>query len=231
MFTAYRWRSRTALLMALGMSSAAGLPLLLSAPAAAQSAPYQVAQLFPQRPAQQPTQQPLTQVGIPAGTVIPVRYDEAEKIIVTPDETSPVTLTVAEDVRSSRGTVLIRAGSQIAGELRPDDEGTRFYSETITPPGSTRSLEINATSAAITNTETITRRSDPNILEGAAIGGAAAAVLAEIFGDIDILEVLGGAGLGTLASILLRGREEVEVVVINPATDLDLTLQSDFVLR
>jgi DNA-binding transcriptional regulator LsrR (DeoR family) len=74
----------------------------------------------------------------------------------------------------------------------------------------------------------ITEESDPDILRGAAIGAAAAAVLSEIFGSIDVIEVLGGAGLGALAEILLSGSEEVEVVVIEPATDLDLTLQSEF---
>ncbi len=67
--------------------------------------------------------------------------------------------------------------------------------------------------------------------EGAAIGAAAAAVVADIFGGIDLGEVLGGAGIGAIAGLLLRGRNEVEVVVVNPDTDLDLTLQSDLRLN
>ncbi|NEQ25817.1 MAG: hypothetical protein F6K28_43535 [Microcoleus sp. SIO2G3] len=208
--------AKTALLTALSLVAAGVLPIA----ALAKSESMQVAQLFPQE-----------QVGIPAGTTIAVRYDEAERIVVTPEETTPITLTVAQDVRSARGTVLIRAGSEIAGELRPDGDGTRFFAETLTPAGSSRSIPIDATSALITERETITRDSNPDFLRGAAIGAAAGAVLGEIFGDIDLGEVLLGAGVGTLASVLLRGREEVEVVVINPSTDLDLTLQSDFVLR
>ncbi|NJL23327.1 MAG: hypothetical protein HC895_24940 [Leptolyngbyaceae cyanobacterium SM1_3_5] len=165
------------------------------------------------------------------GTAIAVRYDEAERIIVMPDETAPITLIVAQDVRSASGTVLIRSGSTIAGELRPDGGGTRFFAETLTPAGSTRSIPIDATSGLITERETITRESDPDFLRGAAIGAAAGAVIGEIFGNIDLGEVLLGAGVGTLASVLLRGRDEVEVVVVNPATDLTLTLQSNFVLR
>lgn len=208
--------ARTAGLMALSLALAGLLPVGVTV-----AAPVQVAQLFQQQ----------SQVGVPAGTVISVRYEEAERIIVTPEETAPVTLTVAQDVRSARGTVLITAGSQIEGELRPDGEGTRFFAERITPAGSTRSLPIDATSGLFTETETITRDTDPDILRGAAIGAAAGAVLGEIFGDIDFGEVLLGAGLGTLASILLPSNEEVEVVVINSEADLDLTLQSDFVLR
>jgi DNA-binding transcriptional regulator LsrR (DeoR family) len=87
-------------------------------------------------------------------------------------------------------------------------------------------------SDVITDTEIITEESDPDILRGAAIGAAAAAVLSEIFGDIDFIEVIAGAGLGALAAVLLGGRkEEVEVVVVYPESDLDLTLQSDFALE
>lgn len=222
MFTSTRWYSKTAFLMAVGMTSMA-LPLLSSA-ATAQTQPFLTAQLFPQ--------QPTSQVRVPAGTVIQVRYDQAEKIIVMPDETSPVTLTVAQDVRSARGTVIITSGSQIEGELRPDQvRGTRFFSQVLTPSGSTRPLDIDAASEAITTTETVNRNTNPDILKGAAIGAAAGAILGEIFGSIDILEVLGGAGAGALAAVLLPSREEVEVVVINPETDLNLTLQSDFTLR
>lgn len=198
--------------MACGFLSTAGIPLLFTRAASAQ--------IFSQP----------TRVGLESGDVIPVRYDEAEKIVVLPDETSPVTLTVAEDIRTSSGTVIIPEGSQIEGELRPTDDGTRFVAEELVLSGDRR-FDIDATSDVITDTEVITQESDPDFLEGAAIGAGAAAVLAEIFGDIDFLDVLIGAGLGTLASILLTNEEEVEVVVIYPETDLDLTLQSDFALN
>jgi hypothetical protein len=215
-----RWQSGTALFMALGLSSTAALPLLLSNTAAA-SEPVVLAQLFPQQ----------SRVAVRAGTVIPVQYDEAEKIIVTPQETASVTLIVAEDVRSTSGTVIIPEGSEIEGELRPAEGGTQFVAERVTFPNRDTSYAIDATSQVVRRTETITRNSDPDILQGAAIGAAAGAILAEIFGDIDFIEVLAGAGVGVLASVLLRGQEEVEVVVVYPETDLDLTLRSDFTLR
>ncbi|HEY9646356.1 MAG TPA: twin-arginine translocation signal domain-containing protein [Chroococcidiopsis sp.] len=226
MFLSKRWQSRAALLMTAGIASTAGLPLLWAQSAIAQPRPVQpvqpvqIAQLFSQ-PAQ---------VRVAAGTPILVRYQNAEKIVVLPDETSPITLTVAEDVRSPRGTVVIPAGSQIEGELRPSDGGTQFVAETVIFPESDRRLPISATSNVITETETINRRSNPDFLKGAAIGAAAAAVLSEVLGDIDFIEVLAGAGLGALASVFLRGRREVEVVVVYPDTDLNLTLQDEFVL-
>ena len=165
---------------------------------------------------------------IPAGTAIPVRYDKAEKIILKPDETVPVTLTVTADVLTARGTVLIPKGSQIEGELQPASGGTQFVAKQVILAD--RKAPIDASSNVVTRTETITRRSNPRILEGAAIGGAAAAVLSEVLGKINVLEVLGGAGVGALGSVLVRGHKKVDVVVLQPATDIDLRLRSDFAL-
>ncbi|MBW4657516.1 MAG: hypothetical protein KME15_02485 [Drouetiella hepatica Uher 2000/2452] len=166
---------------------------------------------------------------VPTGTLIPLRYDKAERIILKKDETLPVTLTVTRDVLTARGTVLIPTGSQIEGKFQPVEGGTQFFAENVILQNN-RSA-IDATSSPITKTETISRRSNPDILRGAAIGGGAAAVLAEIFGKINPLEVIGGAGLGVLAEVLLRGRQEVEVVVVEPETDIDLRLRSDFSLN
>lgn len=214
------WRSRIAALMVLGFASTTALPLLLARSAMA-SQPLHVAQLF-SNPAS---------VRVAAGQVIQVTYDEAEKIVVLPDETAPITLTVANDVYTTSGTLVIPQGSQIEGELRPSDSGTQFFAQTVILAGDRR-VPIDAVSQTITDTEVITEETDPDILQGAAIGAAAAAVLSEVFGSIDFIEVLAGAGLGALASVLLGGsKEEVEVVVVNPEADLDLTLQSDFVLQ
>lgn len=215
MVTHQDWRSRTALLMALGLTSTAAMPLLMATSVAAE--PLRVAQLFSQP----------RFVGVEAGTVIPVRYDEAEKIVVLPDETAPLTLTVANDVRTARGTVVIAAGTQVEGELQPVTGGTQFVAQNLVT-STDRRLPIDAVSDIITETETISEESDPDFLRGASIGAAAGAVLAEVLGDIDVLDVLLGAGLGALGSVIFRGDKEVEVVVVYPETDLDLTLQSDF---
>ena len=57
-----------------------------------------------------------------------------------------------------------------------------------------------------------------------------ATVLAEVFGDIDALEVLGGAGAGAVAGLLLGGNE-VELISIDPNNDLDLILQTNLTVR
>jgi hypothetical protein len=221
MFISSGWQSKTALLMALGMTSLAAVPALMAAPATASVKPYLVGQLFSQS----------ERVAIPAGTVIPVELENAQKIVVTPEETAPVTLLVATDIRSDTGTVLIPQGSKIEGELRPVSDGTQFVAKALTLRNSNQRLPMRATSKVITKKETIKKGTDVGqILKGAAIGAAASAVLAEIFGDIDFKEVLGGAGLGALAGLLLGGRKQAEVIVVNPEEDLSLTLQSDLVL-
>jgi hypothetical protein len=208
-----RWKSGTAMTLAMTMASSIAIPLTFIRPATA--SPIQVAQRFPDT----------WRNTIQSGTQIPVTFDK-DKIVVTPDETAPVKLTVAQDITSSGGTVLIPEGSVIEGEMTPAGDGTQFVAKTLVIAGDKTS--IDATSDVITRRETINKRTNPRVLEGAAIGGVAAAVLSEIFGRIDLWEVLGGAGLGALASVLIRDRKEVEVIMVNPQEDLTLTLQSDF---
>ena len=199
------------------------------------------AQLFPeQNPARQregevPRNEPRQQIPssgiptntVPQGIVIPVEYEE-EKILVTPEETVPVTLLVGANIRDSNRNTLIPYGSEIIGQIQPsDDESGSFFvaSEIIFPDGS--SQPIDAVSQVVTRREVIEKGANTkDILQGAAIGAAAATVLSEIFGDIDALEVLGGAGAGAIAGILLGGNE-AELISFDPNNDLDLTLETD----
>jgi hypothetical protein len=231
-----RWQASTALTLTIAMVTSTLTPLLWARTAAAAQS-YRIAQVFPpswrndlpRTNPNSPNNLPNTwrnRAIVPAGTIIPTSYDK-DKIVVTPTETNEVTLTVATDVRSLDGAVFIPAGSEIKGELRPADDGTQFVAEELIFENGVR-YEFDATSEIITRRETITKRSNPEWLAGAAIGAVASSVLAEILGDIEIWHVLGGAGLGALASVLIRNREEVEVIVVDPATDLDLRLESDF---
>ena len=180
------------------------------------------------RPRREPSTIPNT---VPRGFIIPVEYDE-EKILVTPEETVPVTLYVAANVRDSRRNTLIPYGSEILGQIEPSEDGTGslFVAQEIVFPDGT-SQSIDAESEVVTRRETIKKGANTgDILKGAAIGGAAAAVLSEVFGDIGAIEVLGGAGAGALAGLLLGGNE-VELVSIDPNNDLDLILQTNLAVR
>ncbi|MGF1494605.1 MAG: hypothetical protein ACFBSC_19590 [Microcoleaceae cyanobacterium] len=168
---------------------------------------------------------------ISAGTFIPVIYEDAERIVVTPDETVDITVQVAQTLRTNSGRIWLPAGSEINGQVRPVYGGSQFVAEEVVFEDG-RSFRLNADSDVVSRTERIRRgASAGDILKGAAIGAAAATAVAAITGDTAIAteEVLGGAGLGAIAGVFL-GRDEVEVVVIQPE-DLDLRLASDIVFR
>lgn len=95
-----------------------------------------------------------TAVTIPQGTVIPVKYDKAEKILVTKDETAPLTLTVDENVVTQAGTVVIPAGSQVVGELKPVQGGSQFVAQKLVLTTG-QEYQLNATSEVINKTETV----------------------------------------------------------------------------
>ncbi|MGK7891324.1 MAG: hypothetical protein AB4042_18500 [Leptolyngbyaceae cyanobacterium] len=221
---AQRWQAKPALLMALGLLSAAIAPIVAQAPAAAIASSYRISQLLDS-----------ARILIPAGIVLEVDYEsedgeEVNKVIVKPDETAPLTLTVETPIRTQAGTILIPAGSNISGELRPLEDGrvgTQFFATELMLTNGNK-YDLDAVSAPVTRTEVITEETDPDLIKGAVIGAAAAAVLAEILGSIDILEVLGGGALGALGILIFGGdTDEVEVVVVDPNRDLDVTLQSN----
>ncbi|NJM67448.1 MAG: hypothetical protein HC851_18130 [Acaryochloris sp. RU_4_1] len=201
-----------AALLALGMSSASVAPLWQALPVQAQT--------FPRA----------SRSSLRAGTVIPAAYQGAKRIILKRDETLPVTLTVIENVRNSRGAVLIPRGSRISGQLEPAGNGTQFVANKLILSKRDRQ-DISATSEVITRTEVVRKGNNDRIWQGALVGGAAAAVLSEVFGDIGLLEVIGGAGAGALGGWLLGRREKAEVIVIDAKRDLDLTLDSDLSIR
>lgn len=214
------WQSQTALFLALGLASSAAIPLATAQAVHAVPDPVLVGQRFPDS----------WRSSLPAGTLIPVEYEdeEADKVVLTPDETVPVTLRVTTSITTSSGRVIIPRNSLIEGELRPSGGGTRFVSKTLIIDD--QEFDIDAVSNVVTETEIISEKDNPDILRGAAIGGAAAAILSEIFGRIDAWEVLAGAGLGVLTEIFVVRRDrEVEVLVVRPE-ELDLRLRSELVL-
>ena len=173
-----------------------------------------------------------TSVTIPAGTSMPVKY-ERDKILVTKDETVPVTLAVAANITTSDGRVLIPAGSEVEGELRPAQGGSQFVAKTL-KMGS-QQMPINASSEVITKTETVSKGINVgNLVKNAALGTAAAAAISAVTGDKAIAteELLLGAGAGAIVNLIqtFLGRNSVDLVSIEPDTDLDLKLSSPLVI-
>ncbi|QDZ39966.1 hypothetical protein FRE64_08440 [Euhalothece natronophila Z-M001] len=172
--------------------------------------------------------QPSGRMAIPEGTSLPVKYDEAENIVVMPDETAPITLEIAANIKNQQGRILIPYGTELVGEIQPSQNGSRFVAEELKVPGESPQ-SINASSQVVTRRETIRRgASTGSVLEGAAIGAAAATVLSGVLGDqvIATEKVLGGAALGAIGGLIL-GRQEAEVISIDPNTDLDVTVREN----
>jgi hypothetical protein len=173
-----------------------------------------------------------TNVTIPAGTTIPVKY-EKEKILLTQDETVPLTLAVDRNITTADGRLLIPAGSEVEGELRPAQGGSQFVAKTL-KMGS-QQMPINASSGVITKTETVRKGINVgNLVKNAALGTAAAAAISAVTGDKAIAteELLLGAGAGAIVNLIqtFLGRNSVELISIEPNTDLDLRLGSPLVI-
>ncbi|MBD6616814.1 S-layer homology domain-containing protein [Komarekiella sp. 'clone 1'] len=170
-------------------------------------------------------------VTIPQGTAIPVKYDQAEKILVTKDETAPLTLTVNQNVVTQEGSVIIPAGSQVIGQLKPVQGGSQFVAEKLVLPTG-QEYQINATSEVITKTETVKKGTSTGaILKNTVLGAGAAAAVSAVTGDRAIAteEVLGGAGIGALIGLFF-GKNSVDLIAIDPDTDLQMTINQNLLV-
>ncbi|MFN6564521.1 MAG: S-layer homology domain-containing protein [Nostoc sp. ChiSLP01] len=170
-------------------------------------------------------------VTIPQGTAIPVKYDKAEKILVTKDETAPLTLTVSQSVVTQEGSVVIPAGSQVIGQLKPATGGSQFVAEKLVLTTG-QEYQLNASSEVITKTETVKKgTSAGSIIKDTVLGAGAAAAVSAVTGDRAIAteEVLGGAGIGALIGLFF-GRNSVDLIAIDPNTDLQMTINQNLLV-
>lgn len=194
--------------------------LVSAGQASAINSPYVVAlgQSTPQQP---------VAVTIPQGTVIPVKYDKAKKILVTKDETAPLTLTVSQNVVTDKGDVVIPAGSQVVGQLVPtkNKAGSQFVAQKLVLTTG-QEYQINAISNPITKTESVSKGSRiGTIVKDTALGAGAAAAVSAVTGNRDITagKVLSGAGIGGLFGLFF-GKKSVDLIAIDPNTDLQMTI-------
>ncbi|MBF2015054.1 MAG: S-layer homology domain-containing protein [Rivularia sp. T60_A2020_040] len=175
------------------------------------------------------TTAPVANVTIPEGTVLPVKYDKAEKILVTKDETAPLTLTISQNVITDTGNLVIPAGSRVVGQLQPASGGSQFVAQKLILTTG-KEYNINATSGIIDKTETIRKgTSVKGIVRNTALGAGAAAAVAAVTGDRAVAteEVLGGAAIGAITGIFFN-KKSVDLIVIDPNTDLEMTIGRSF---
>ncbi len=175
-----------------------------------------------------------TDYRITTGTIIPVTY-KAEKILLTKDETVPVTLIVASDLANSNGFILIPKGSEVTGEFRPSGNGTQFVAQQLKLVDG-RTYTLKATSQVVTETETVNKSTNlGTFLKNAAVGAGAAAAISAVTGDRAIAteELLIGAGAGLIATLIPQflGKNKIDLLVVKPEANLNLTLNSDLLFR
>ena len=157
------------------------------------------------------------QISIPVGTVIPLNYEKADKILVSKSDVIPLTLTVARDIRNQNGIVVIAAGSEVKGTLEAAGRGVRFIADEIALDGGNRTIPLNATSRLITTTETVRKGAKTQDILAGTVAGAGAAV-----------GTLAGWGLPAAGIV---GGSSVQLYSVNPDRDLNITLQSPLVIR
>ncbi|MFN6477306.1 conjugal transfer protein TrbI [Nostoc sp. DedQUE07] len=226
----YQWKSGTAALMAMAVTTTVISPLFSLAPANAQ---YRIDQ---NRTGQ------YGNVTIPSGVALPVTY-EKETITIAPGESKSLTLRIANDIIDRNRNVLIPAGTKVNGRLesvdldsysrdtRNDDnqgKGVRFVAQELEFSNGQRQ-SINATSRTYTTTQRVSQKPNTTqVLTDAAIGGGAGLLGSLITGNrkIDDLKPVIGAAAGAGASVLLR-KKEGNAFVLRPEQDLRLTLNSN----
>ncbi len=227
MTTLYQWKSRTAALMAMAITTTAVAPMIVFAPAHAQ---------FNLNQSRSRT------VTIPANANVsfPVRHDK-DKVVVSRGETLDLTLKISNDITDNQRNILIPRNTEVLGQLEPvyfndgnrdnnNVRGVRFVARELIFPSGRRQF-IDASSQTVTRTEKVTQNDSSRILTDAAIGAGAATAISLITGNrrVELLKPLGGAAAGALASVLLR-KKETEVFVLRPEQDLRLALNSNLVI-
>jgi hypothetical protein len=176
----------------------------------------------PQQTQQSPQQFNLNSVYLSQGSIIPVASPSVNgEQVYNPDTIYPISLAVARDIYSSDGTQLvIPAGSEIRGELRPVEGGLKFYGNNLLTNG--QSIPIQVSSDTIHDTKDPRQTSGEAIAGDAAIGAAGGALLGAVTGGgVSVGEVLGGAAAGAGIGNVTAPR----VVVLSPDRSIDLILE------
>ncbi len=156
-------------------------------------------------------------LSLPMGQAIATKIDRKETLYIAKGETVNAILLVAEDIPATNGTILIPAGAAIEGQFVPAEGGSKFVAQKFTSRGAT--VKLQAESALINDIKDPRETGAGAILTDAGIGGAAGAVLGGVLrGNVQIIDVLGGAA----ASVLVGNVTAPQVTVIEPNTVVNI---------
>ena len=164
-----------------------------------------------------PTEKDFTTAQTKQSNVVSAVITADETLYLNEDETHD------QDLRISNTTTIngisLPAGSIVRGRFEPFDGGLQYVANSVRVGD--RSILLRA------NSEIFDPRKDPretsigSIATDSAIGAAAGAAIGEIFGSIDLLEVLGGAAAGAVIGNVTAPT----VVVIEPDTSITLYVE------
>ncbi|HEY9832870.1 MAG TPA: S-layer homology domain-containing protein [Stenomitos sp.] len=150
-----------------------------------------------------------TQYKVSRGTPINVEYPQSDQLILAPGETRNLTLVVAEDIKNSRGEVLIPRDSEIEGQIVPRYSGAQFLGFQFVAQ---RLMIENESYNNINVTSSLLTAQQPEAPKPPrSLGDAAINVLT-----------------GVLTGRSSTANQQQKPIVIDPRIDLQLTVGSDF---
>ncbi|MBD2017355.1 S-layer homology domain-containing protein [Microcoleus sp. FACHB-53] len=149
------------------------------------------------------------QYKVTKGTPINIEYQQSEQIILAPGETRNLTLVVAEDIKNSRGEILIPRDSEIEGQIVSRYSGAQFLGAQFVAQRLIIADEsynnINVTSSLLTTQQPEAPKAPRSLGEAA----------------INVLT-------GVLTGRSSTASQQQKPIVLDPAIDLQLTVGSDF---
>lgn len=164
------------------------------------------------------------------GTSINVKYLASQRIVLTRGETiNNLSLRTADDVRNAQGDIVIPKDSEIIGQLVPVTNSSsgmsaRFVAQKVTIGNQSYNL--------VAQSQIVGQQADRSTLLGtlkdAAVSTATQVVLARVLKQpLDLQSILSGLA-GQATGNTTQANDVSDFIVINPSTDLKLTLGADF---
>jgi len=156
-------------------------------------------------------------LSLPIGQAIATKINRQDTLYIAKGETVNAILLVAQDIPATNGTILIPAGAAIEGQFVPAEGGSKFVAQKFTSRGA--SVRLQAESTLINDIKDPRETGAGSILTDAGIGGAAGAVLGGVLrGNVQIIDILGGAA----AAVLVGNVTAPQVTVIEPNTVINI---------
>ncbi|MEN9231036.1 MAG: S-layer homology domain-containing protein [Thermostichus sp. DG02_5_bins_236] len=161
-----------------------------------------------------------------AGTLMQTTSTFNERLYIAPNETRPLSLIVNNPIRNAQGEIVVPYGSRVDGRFEPAPGGTRFVAESVIV--NNQLFPLAAQSDVIHDVKDPRYTTSGKIIQDAAIGAAAGAILGLVTGDNAIAteEVLGAGAAGAVIGNVTAP----QVVVLDPNQVIELRLTQDLAM-